>query len=182
MSDHVIFSELFDSVKARLETDSPGTVVAFGAREVGKQINQGTGRANRVVFVPDDDGGLGDYAPPRSPGGNPRVIWELTNSGRVYVWAYDGTGPEDERKQFDACIRLHNSVVRSIQRFASGKYKLRRPRNTSAVVERRFGYEIVFVVEICQPVPGVEAPDTGAVTGAGPVLFVGPSGSEEPVC
>src|SRR5690606_1560659 len=70
------------------------TVVAFGDREVAKQINQGTGRANRVVVAPGDDGGnLGGYGPPAKIGRNPRHLWEWQLTARVYVWAYDPAAP-----------------------------------------------------------------------------------------
>jgi len=187
----VSFSNLFDEVKTRLTAATVDATVVFGKREVTKQINQGPGRANRVVFVPGDEAGaLGAYEPVREPGPNlrsrviaggrrtPRSLWDWHVAGRVYVWAFDGTAPEDERKQWDAMVELHDYVVEAIHGAASGNYKIRAPKDPAKTVERRFGCETMFVVELRQPVLATAGTRTaGAVVGSGETVL-GESGTE----
>lgn len=183
---------LFDFVVARLADSSPSTSIVFGEREIAKQINQGTGRANRVVFAPGDEGGaLGSYEPPARPGmrsavgatnQRARSLWDWRLAARVYVWAYDGTAAEDERAQWRAMVELHDLVVEAIHAFAPGHYAIRAPRATGKTIERRFGRETMFILEYAQPVVAAPRATTGEVTGSGSVVFVGPTGTEEPVC
>jgi len=182
----VSFSELFDKVKAALPTAS----VVFGEREIGKQINQGPGRANRVVFVPgEDSGALGTFDPPAVPGRNlqvrgapgrrqSRALWAWKVAGRVYVWAYDATDPNDERKQWDALVALHEQVVEAIHAYQSGHYALRAPRLTTKTHERKFGCEIMFVVDLSQPVLSADRQRTGVLENDGGSVL-GQSGTEQ---
>lgn len=181
------FSELYDTVKAALPTVS----VAFGEREIGKQTNQGPGRANRVVFAPgDESGSLGPLEGARSPGPNlrmrgvvgrrlARVLWNWQLAGRMYVWAYDGSAPNDERKQWDAFVALYERVVEACHRYESGGYSLGPPKDTRKTVERRFGFEAVTLVTIGQPVLSTDTQrrDPPIANTGGSVL--GATGSEQ---
>lgn len=183
MSLAVLFQHVKDYL-ARCEATAQ-TVVAFGDREVTKQINQGTGRANRVVFAPGDDGGnLGGYGPPAKIGRNPRHLWEWQLTARVYVWAYDGAAPNDELAQWCAAVELHDRVIEAIHSCPGmpGFYRLSAPRRVGAPIERKFGYELVFLLELDQAVLGEQKPRTGAVQGLGQTLLVRPGGGTEQGC
>lgn len=172
------------------ENDVPAVVV-FGQRELAQHLQQGSGRANRVVFAPGDDGrGLGSYGPPSKRaifGANvpneahpPRSLWTWTVSARVLIWAHDGTAPNDEAKQWDALCDLHDHVVTAIHTFASGSVGFRSPRDPSAVVERRFGQAVMLVLDLAQHVVDVRTVErTGPLVGRGAGVLVSPSANEE---
>ena len=175
---------LYAAVVAELATTSPGTSVVFGKRQVAQTVNQGTGRANRVVFVPGDGASLGTYtAPQKQQGRAGRSLWDWRVAATVHVWAHDPAAAENELTQWNAMVELHDLVVTAIHNFAAGMYEIRAPRDASAVVERPFGCATAFVVALAQPVVATTRERTaGAVTGSGSTLFVGPDGSETPVC
>ena len=174
--------QLVQHTKAKLSAAGVTAEVVFGEREVAKQINQGAGRANRVVFAPGDDGGnLGAYDAPVKPGRNPRSLWDWMLLFRVYVWAYDGTKPEDELAQWAAVVELHDVVVEALHPFVAAFYKPKDAKNLSKPVERRFGQQIVLVAEMRQPVLATPKTRTGPVHGQGQVLLITPTG-EEPGC
>lgn len=186
------FPALFQAVVANVAALGSNATVVRGEREIAKQMNQGPGRANRVVFaLGDESGARGDYEPPAKPGmrtavgatnQRARSLWDWHLSARVYVWAYDGTAPEDEGAQEDAMFELHDVIVEAIHKFASGHYKIRAPKKVGKVVERRFGCETMFILEYAQPVMTGSLPTTGAVTATGSTVHVGPTGVETPAC
>jgi len=127
--------------------------VVLGEREPAKQINQGPGRANRVVFAPGDDSGkAGQYTAARNPGRNPRPLRTWNALCRVYVWAFDGAAPNDEEAQYEAVWVLHDWTVRAIHRKAHGTYQLGDPRWHSSPKERVFGKELVFMLQLEVPI------------------------------
>jgi hypothetical protein len=145
---------IFDAVKARFFTEKVGCALVFGRREKTKQTNQGTGRANRVVFEPSVDGKLGQYAPARSPGRNPRPLATMLEQCTVYVWAFDGDAPNNERRQYEAVHQLHDAVVRAIYRAGYGTFELSDPEWVSPEnPERPFGAEWKFTLTVQSMIP-----------------------------
>lgn len=127
--------------------------VVLGDREPAKQLNQGPGRANRVVFAPGDDSGkAGQYGAARNPGRVPRPLRTWNALCRVYVWAYDSAAPQDEERQYEAVWALHDWTVRAIHRKAHGTYQIGDPRWLSSPKERAFGKELVFMLELEVPI------------------------------
>lgn len=175
---------LYEAVVTELATTSPGTAVLWGKKQLAQTVNQGTGRANRVVFVPGEGDALGGYAPPQKMTGRAgRSLADWQVPATVHVWAHDASAAENELVQWKAMVELHDTVITAINNFAAGNYQLRAPRNPSPLTERQFGCATAFVVAIAQPVVGKTRERTaGAVTGSGSTLFVGPDGSETPVC
>lgn len=118
---------LYDAVKADFAASDDAystTSVVFGTREVARQINQGTGLANRVVFEPLQSPVVAKLAPARMPGGNPPRILAGDVAATVYVWAYDGTtrgAAEDERSQYEAVRNLFIRTVQAIWRANAGQ-------------------------------------------------------------
>lgn len=181
-------SMLYDHVKLRLGEWNTGAVVAFGERELAQQIQQGQGRANRVVIAPvDPSKSLGTYGPPNKrlqhagpeTAYPPRSLWTWTVPATVLVWAYDPLNPRDERLQWDALCELHDHVITAIHQFASGTYAPRVPRNPHASVEHRFGAATLFIVDVAQHVVDVRTVTrTGSLTDSGAAQLDAPPPQE----
>lgn len=179
MTDILALEQLYTDVKADFTEDSATTAFAFGRKEVTKQINQGTGRANRIVFVPGlyPSGDLGKDLPPRNPGRNPRSIATLGEVFTVFVWAYDGTAAipatdtepavpaaaENEFKQYKAARLLYDDWRAALYRATHKDEELDEPTVARVTIldqrwvteknERRFGAEIQVVCVIEAMVP-----------------------------
>ena len=114
---------LFDAVVADLAADT-STSVVFGTRERARQINQGAGTANRVVFEPLQTEAIANLRPPRMPGGDPQRILCGDVAATIYVWACAGGTSEqaaDERQQYEAVHALFARVVRAIWTASEGQ-------------------------------------------------------------
>jgi hypothetical protein len=176
--------QLFDHTKEALAAANVTAQVAFGEREIAKQVNQGSGRGNRVVFAPGDEGGaLGGYDAPVKPGRNPRSLWDWMLLFRVYIWAYDLSAPEEELKQWAAVVELHDHVVEAIHPFVAAFYKPSGSKILNKPTERRFGQEILLLAEMRQPVLATPRPRTGPLVGQGQTMLVNPAtGNAEVGC
>ena len=140
------------------EFDYPfaGTVVDYGRRALTKQINQGDGCANRVVFCPPATR-AGVFGPPRSPGQPPGASERGVGAGRpiatmrfpyeVHCWAYDPTAKDNELAQHNAALALARAVLAAIRSSAQGgvgAHALANGGFTTPPVELLFGAEFVF--------------------------------------
>lgn len=108
--------DLVDTVQAYLDAFNIGAHVSLGWAEQGKQTNQGTGGANRVIFVPAD----GEFEGTQYPGGNPRALFDDLAKFEVRVWAVDRSSPairESHAHQANATKALFAWVVRAISGF-----------------------------------------------------------------
>jgi len=181
---------LVERVETLFTADGTTANVVFGWREVAKQINQGTGRANRVVFEPGDSLALGDIGGANQPGRNPRPIATLSELSTVYVWAVDATAPNDELKQYTAARLLFDAVVRAIHNCAAGHatlgarigYRITKPRWVRDNPERTFGAEIAFTLAVDSMIPDEPwtEPTVGTIDGSIGVKDVFPSGAYDP--
>lgn len=153
MSTVFALTTLYSKVKQVFVDEVLDAKFSFGKREPTKQVNQGPGRANRVVFVPGIDGSVGKYDAAREPGRNPRPIMSLMETAQIYIWAYDPSGPNDEEKQYEAVRLLHDWVVLALYRAGRGWISLSNPKWVDDKVERRFGAEMVVTVEVRSPIP-----------------------------
>ncbi len=185
-------SLLFNDVKTRFTAEGPaGCSVVFGRREAPKQINQGTGRANRVVFQPGDPSGrMGAYegAKLRRNGFGSKQIRSLQTIREVltvFVWAVDATDAptlNDELKQYEACRLLHDYVVRAIYRSTNvghGSFTLSAPQWVVTKNERKYGAELMFTLEIEAAVPD-EAPTPATALVPPPQTYEGPTQLDTP--
>jgi hypothetical protein len=158
-------TNLFDTVKADLDAQNFGCEVRFGRREVRKQINQGLGMANRVIFEPGDpSGNAGEYAPAREPGRAPtRPLFTFNESVTIWVWAFDGRSKDDERKQYEAVRQLHDIVIAAIYRASRGTFSISAPAWIVEKNERVLGCEMAFSIMIASMVPEVvyQVPEPG---------------------
>lgn len=87
--------ELIATVQAYFDANALGTKITLGWSEQGKQTTQGTGGANRVVFVPLD----GTFEGTQHPGGNPQSLFDDIANFEVRVWAIDRSTPERRESQ-----------------------------------------------------------------------------------
>jgi hypothetical protein len=150
---------LVDAVQERLSTSLPLVKVSFGWREPNKQVNQGTGGAARVVFVPGDGTNAqkaGEFRGARNAGMNPRPLATFVETLTVLCWAFDATDPNNERHQYRAARLLTDAVVVAIQLAWRGEAAnlpgvsvgLTDPEWVLKDVERRFGCELRFRVTV----------------------------------
>lgn len=156
----VVFAleDLFDRVKARMDADSaaeepPATPVPhdFGWREPAKHART----THRIVWVPGDDksGELGEVAPARNPGGNPRSLATLRELFTVYLVAQDPAAAEDERAQYHETRLLYDAWLRAVHLEAHGTYALQKPAWIIDKKERRHGAAIRVLGTIEAMVP-----------------------------
>lgn len=147
---------LVDSVRGYFNgrfDPSERPVVVLGWRERTKQVNQGPGGANRVVFTPSDDSGrggriVGTQQPgPRTFGTAPntittRALFDWERQLVVSVWAFDRTKPTDEAAQIEAVETLFEWVVRAVQQTARANATWTDVTWTVEPVEHAFGREL----------------------------------------
>lgn len=142
------------------------TTVKVGWKERAKQINQGGGRANRVVFIPSDPSGKsGSLTAPHFAGDRdvraaidaPRAatMRELAGWNRIVtvsVWACDGEHPEDEEAQIEALETLFEWTVRAVHSapgaFANAQWG---DVTCTPIQERQFGRELLVGLTFRQP-------------------------------
>src|SRR5690606_5258632 len=119
--------DLYDKVKAFFEEEEPdlGVAVAFGWKAPQRQDAQGSGRGNRIVFVPGDaTGALGMLAAPKYPGRNPRPLATLNELFTVYIWGWDASKEADELAQYTAARLLYDAWYRAMYHVAHGVFQV----------------------------------------------------------
>lgn len=146
---------LFDRIVTQsAERLDPAPACFFGWREPGKQLNQGTGGANRILLVPGDPGGkVGDIEGGKRPGRDPNGLATMVEVATLYLWSYDATDPTDARLQWRAARRLHDVVIPLCIRAFRGRWKQMAKTWLRSDLERPFGAEmqVVFAVESMIP-------------------------------
>ena len=157
MSNTVLaLSLVIEDVRQRFIDEGTQCNVSFGRREKSKQINQGPGRANRVVFEPSVDGKLGKYDAARYPGRNPRPLRTLKEWCTVYCWGWDGTKANDELAHYTQARLIHDAVIRAIYlsvQSGHGTFQLSDPMILVDKVEKVFGCELKFTLEVSAMIP-----------------------------
>lgn len=147
----------FASEAAAASVEPP--IHAFGWR---KPFEQET--TPRIIWVPGDDGAVGELGPPVAAGGSPRALHSLEELFTVYAVAHDPTGPEDELKQYAAARLLFDSWLRVVTRVAAGLVEVRSITWVDDKNVRRHGAAIRVVATISAVIPDV--PLTYAATPA----------------
>ena len=144
---------LVDGVRAYLDTylGKGMTVFATFNRERFRQINQGHGTANRVVFLfggDDDDESIGELEGARNKDTagdpyNPRSLYTWAKRGVVSIWACDTTKTNDELAQIAAIENLFEWTMRAIQETAAKDFTPGRVRVSKDPKEQRYGVELL---------------------------------------
>ncbi len=154
MVDTLALEKLFLDVKTRFAAESPQINVRFGWREPARQDNQGSGGANRIVFVPGDpSGGLGKVAGAAKTGRNPRPLATLGELFTVQVWGLDATKPEDELAQYKATRLLYDAWYRAAYLACHPRFAVQSQQWLVEKLTRRMGAEIQAICSIEAMVP-----------------------------
>ena len=133
--------DLFDKVAAEFAADQSTTTLVFGFREKAKQLNQGIGRANRIVFEPMTDGLIGVDSPPRGTSAGVYHTSDFLQAATIYIWAYDGNAPSSERAQYEAVDALRMRLRVALQKSAAGFLTIGKYKRMSTALELSFGME-----------------------------------------
>jgi hypothetical protein len=149
---------LYQAVKQRFADEGTTANVVFGRRETAKQVNQGTGGANRVIFEPGRDGRMGSYLPAKYPGRDTRPLGCLREYATVYCWASaGGTGSNDESAHYEAARLLHDATYRSLYLASFDEVlctlRFGDPSWILAKTERFYGYECQFTLDLEAMIP-----------------------------
>lgn len=133
------------------QTDPAVVPHAFGWRE--RDRHEGV---RRIVWEPGDDGAVGEMAPARNPGGNPRSLFTLRERCAIYCEAADATDAstaENERAQYIAARLLYDSLIRAIYQVRHQAVALGDPRWMDKDNVRRYGATIRVVVSVEAQIP-----------------------------
>jgi hypothetical protein len=147
---------LAKSVRAYFAANDVTATASLGWKQPTEQINQGPGRANRVVFIPSDPTGRGGkLAPTQQPGQrnfssapdaradtSVRSLYTWERFVIVSVWAVDATAPADEEKQIEAVEDLFEQTIRAVHAFAHNDARWGDVAWTTSPVEHVFGREL----------------------------------------
>lgn len=156
---------LAERVQAYFTGTGSGTVVERGWKARARQMNQGAGRGNRVIFMPSkQDGGAGAIVNPRQVGdrevtdGSPaavvyrvRALSDWRRVLLVSIWAYDATQPNDEGAQDDALYMLFTETQRAVQSAGFGN-PVWGATNITVPPERSFGLELLAELTVQFPI------------------------------
>jgi len=158
MSAESSLGRVYESIVAEFAADGEGTAVVFGKRESAKQINQGVGRANRVVVEPRNGSTVGSFAPPRFPTGNPKTVASFLPSATLFIWAVDLAKPNDELAQYEAITALQRRVVAAVFRAAHGSFSLGQATDVAKSTERVLGTEWAIVLTLNEQIYDLPTP------------------------
>lgn len=144
---------LVASVRSYFEAHGVTANVSMGWKEPAKQVNQGAGRANRVVFIPSASNGRGgSIGATQQPGARrfgtvpndveTRALFDWERLVTVAVWAVDTDAPNDEEKQIEAVEDLFEWTIRAVHAFARNNARWGEVSWLASPIERQFGREL----------------------------------------
>lgn len=145
--------KLFDDVVARFLAESVAVPNVFGWRKPAQR----SGTTKRIVWVPGNDGALGELVDAHQPGRNPRPIATLRELFTVLIEAHDPSGAEDERKQYQAARELFDAWYRAVYLAARGNLSVVEAAWVDDKNERRFGAALRVVASIGAMIPDEES-------------------------
>lgn len=160
------FAQLVYGVRDYLAMSGVTTFVGCGFRELPKQNNQGTGRGNRIVFLPAaENGDAGRIVPVRGPG--TRSIYDLDDPSLevaqvrslgdwdrkivVSVWAFNADSPRDELVQTASVEDLFEWTKRAVDRVGQGNVAWGAVRYVETK-ENTFGIEMRAELTFSSPI------------------------------
>lgn len=120
----------------------------------------------RIVWVPGDQGDVGEVGSARNPGRNPRPLLTINELFTVFVEAFDASAPENELVQYTAARLLLDDVLGAVHRAAHGTVTVQGVRWVDEKKVRRHGATLRVVLSIEAMVPdrvrGTAPTDTAA--------------------
>lgn len=136
-----------DLVTVATSKTTPPTQV-FGWRERAKR----TGKL-RIVWIPGNDGDVGELGSARQPGRNARSLATLGELFVVDIEAQDPASPEDERAQYIAARLLFDAWFRAAYHAGRDNLTIKSVKWVDGKNERRFGATLRVVGAIQAMVP-----------------------------
>jgi hypothetical protein len=166
---------LFEAVSARMTADAIAqgaipTAQLFGWREPEHRQQTPSGTWRRVVWVPGDDGDIGELGPARQPGRNPKPLATLAELFTVYLEAADLSGgspaaksatAENELAQYTATRLLFDAWYRAAFLHAGNQLGLESMTWHGDKKVRRFGACIRVVCSIPAMIPDAPLTEIG---------------------
>lgn len=150
MSVVLAIPNAYDLIVSRFALDGTACDFAFGWRETQRQLTS----PRRIVFQPGDPTGtLGDVAPARFPGRNPRPIATLNELVTVFVEAHDAADPENERAQYQATRELFDGFYRALYLACRGTFEVVSSKWDTSKNLRRRGAMLVAVISLQAMIP-----------------------------
>jgi len=160
--------KLFADVRDYVATKNAGTAVLFGLKERTIQINQGSGGANRIVFIPGrlpggEAGELEGVDGPGEPnlpkvGGDPQVkpraLFLHGKLATISIWAAntdnDPSARVDELAQDAAIEQMLEWVIRGVKRSVAGAANAEWGplRYNMSPIETKFGVELLVELTV----------------------------------
>lgn len=141
---------LFDRVSARFVAEATPVQNFFGWKEREKNKTVG----NRICWVPGNEAGdLGEIAPARYPGQNPRPLANLDELFVCYIGAFDIAEAESDRAQYIANRMIFDAWYRAVYREAHGTFAMVQGAWTLTQKTRAHGRELAIVCTIQATIP-----------------------------
>jgi hypothetical protein len=94
------------------------------------------------------------------PDDGPRPLATLYETFRVYLWAYDGTAPENEMALYAACRYLYDAFRRAAYLSAVTTFVITATKWLTNHTQRRFGAEMMLTCTIQSRVPDSRSDST----------------------
>lgn len=160
MTSSLAVLDLYDRVVARMAAalGASAPEASFGWREPAVHATS----ARSVVWVPGEDGDLGAFAAPRSPGRNPRSLATLHELVTIYVEAFDDTDIESERAQYEVCRTLLDDLLQALYLEAHGAMSIESARWVDDKALRRAGAAVRLVIAVQAVIPDAVSIETTA--------------------
>lgn len=163
MSSVLAVPLLYEACRTAMTLEGNAARMSFGRRQPAQQVNQGPFGGCRIVWVPGKDTSVGTYAPAHRPGRNPRPLQTLLEYVTVYVWGHDATKPDDEMAHYQACRMLHDDCIRIMWHESHTTVPTRihwyDPTWVYEHLEKVYGYELKFTLEVSCMIPDEENPE-----------------------
>lgn len=158
--------QLRKNVAAYFATVGVTANVSLGWKQPTKQINQGTGRANRVVIIPADGANGGSLVGVQQPGQrrfgtgddeiSARALYTWERAVIVSCWAVDLTDPHDEELQIEAVEDLFERTIQAVHYSAYNDARWGKVAWMTNATEQVFGRELRAALTFRHPMFDVE--------------------------
>jgi hypothetical protein len=154
---------LVTNVQSYFTSRSITANVSLGWKQETKQINQGPGRANRVVFIPSPPSGAGGrlvgaqqpgprrFGPGVGGDTSARSLFTWERQVLVSVWAADTSDPHNETKQLEAIEDLFELTVRAVHAATQANAQWGEVTWVLSPNEHTFGRELRAALSFAHP-------------------------------
>jgi hypothetical protein len=150
VADTLAVEYYYEAIATRFAAEGTPVTCVFGWRTPAQHPE-----GNRIAWVPGDPSGkMGELAPARQPGRDPRPIATLRELFTLYLDAVDTDDVENETLQYRAVRLLFDAWLRAMYLAAHGNFQIRSVDWLSdGTLERRYGATARVVVAVDSMVP-----------------------------